>query len=331
MASMKKLSIIVPVYNVEPYIERCLRSLLDQDIPQSDYEIIVVDDGTPDNSAVIAQRIADENENITVVHRGNGGLSAARNTGMDYAMGKYILYVDSDDYIESQSLGKLIEVSETNDIDVCYFRSFKMRGDGTKYENDKQPFKDDRVYEGCYAITHGLKITSVWQYLFLRSFLESNQLRFCPGVIHEDIEFNYRMFVYAKRVMFTNMFVYYYCYNDNSIMRERSRRSIEKSHSGNLFVAYRIKRFITNQDMPEEVKSLYEKRMNSLIVSLLFGLMRRAVCSKRFAYRFLVRAKGYELYPVKGPTMSKKTDKLRYLVNIERLYRLMVCLKRNNG
>lgn len=326
----KKLSIIVPVFNVEPYIERCLRSLLDQDIPQGEYEIIVVDDGTLDNSAIIAQRIADENENIIVVHRENGGLSAARNTGLEYAKGKYIFFVDSDDYIERHSLGQLVDTADNYSAEVCSIRVYKLREDGSIYENEEQPFKMNKVYKGSYAIMHGLKISTVWQYLFLHSFLDKYHLRFYPGVTHEDIEFNYRMFVFANKVIFTNQFVYYYCYNGSSIMRGRTRKSIESSHKGNLYVAYRIKQFVSNQDIPKEVINLYERRMNSLIVSLMFKMLRDLDgCSKKFAYKFLVRAKGLGIYPVRGRTMSKRTDKLRFLINIESLFRFMIFIKKD--
>ena len=95
-----KISLIIPVYNVEQYLEKCLLSCLDQDLPQSDYEIIVVNDGSPDGSLAIAERIAATATNITVVSQENGGLSAARNTGLEIAKGKYVWFIDSDDTIK---------------------------------------------------------------------------------------------------------------------------------------------------------------------------------------------------------------------------------------
>ena len=125
----KRLSIIVPVYNVEKYIERCLLSLLNQDIPKSEYEIIVVNDGTPDNSADIAQSIADKNENIIVIHRENGGLSAARNTGMEHVHGEYVMFVDSDDYIEPNVLASIFKSANSGNVDMLAFSTCRRRKD----------------------------------------------------------------------------------------------------------------------------------------------------------------------------------------------------------
>lgn len=99
---MVKLSIIIPVYNVELYIEKCLQSCLSQDIPYDEYEIIVVNDGSPDGSLAIAESIAKTTTNMTIISQKNGGLSAARNTGMSVAKGEYIWFVDSDDWIETK-------------------------------------------------------------------------------------------------------------------------------------------------------------------------------------------------------------------------------------
>ena len=94
------LSIIVPVYNVEAYLERCVGSLLDQDIDRSDYEIILVDDGSTDSSGTLCDRIASQEPGIRVIHKENGGLGSARNAGIRAAAAEYILFVDSDDYLE---------------------------------------------------------------------------------------------------------------------------------------------------------------------------------------------------------------------------------------
>ena len=101
---MKKLSIIIPVYNVENYVGKCLESCLNQDIPKNEYEIIVVNDGTKDNSVQVIEKYITPENNIRLIHRKNGGLSAARNTGLKEAKGEYVWFVDSDDWIENNVL-----------------------------------------------------------------------------------------------------------------------------------------------------------------------------------------------------------------------------------
>uniref|UniRef100_UPI0030DB473E glycosyltransferase family 2 protein n=1 Tax=uncultured Imperialibacter sp. TaxID=1672639 RepID=UPI0030DB473E len=102
-----KLSIIVPVYNVEEYLERCVRSLEDQDIPRSDYEIIVVNDGSPDNSKEVVERLQRELSNIILINQENQGVSMARNAGIDRASGEYLVVVDPDDYVAPNSFASI--------------------------------------------------------------------------------------------------------------------------------------------------------------------------------------------------------------------------------
>lgn len=124
---MMKLSIIVPIYGVEQYLRKCVDSLLAQDLPSSEYEIILVDDGSPDGCPAICDQYAAEHDNIRVIHRENGGLSAARNSGIEVAQGEYIMFVDSDDYIEPNVLGGLMAQVERDNLDVLRFDYLNVR------------------------------------------------------------------------------------------------------------------------------------------------------------------------------------------------------------
>ena len=112
------LSIILPVYNVEAYLGRCINSCLCQDLPKDNYEIIVVIDGSPDNSIEVARRFQSDNDNVKIVVRENGGLSAARNTGLEAASGDYVWFIDSDDYIEENILGDIVRNLQSNQLDA---------------------------------------------------------------------------------------------------------------------------------------------------------------------------------------------------------------------
>ena len=114
---MPKLSIIVPVYNVEKYIRKCIDFILGKTF--KDFELILVDDGSPDNCGEICESYARNDNRIRVIHRANGGLSAARNTGLSYATGKYIGFVDSDDYVSPVMYEKLINSIEKHNADIC--------------------------------------------------------------------------------------------------------------------------------------------------------------------------------------------------------------------
>ena len=129
-----KLSFIIPVFNTEDYLERCLASCLDQDLPESDYEIIVLNDGSTDGSLQVAQRIASSHPCIRIVSQENGGLSRARNAGLREASGDYVWFVDSDDYIARNCLGTLWSKCADEMLDVLGMGSFRVMQDGSVIE-----------------------------------------------------------------------------------------------------------------------------------------------------------------------------------------------------
>ena len=220
-----KLSIIVPIYNVASYLRKCVDSLLAQDI--SDYEIILVDDGSTDNSGAIADEILNAHSQspiahcqIKVEHQLNAGLSAARNTGISLATGKYILFVDSDDYLQPNTLGALLEQAERDNLDVLRFRyqnvkesgeAFAPYKDMTNYNDyslvpiDGLTFLNDRMSTQCYA----------WQFI-VRTEIVRQEL-FTPGIYFEDTDWTPRMLLRAKRVASTDLVVYNYLWREGSI------------------------------------------------------------------------------------------------------------------
>src|SRR5690606_37960744 len=116
-----KLSVIIPVYNVEKYVAQCLDSVLDQNFEPNDYEIIVVNDGSTDGSLAIVQDYANKHKHIKLIDKKNGGVGSARNCGMDHAQGKYIYFIDSDDYLIPNCLNVLVDTCERHKLDVLTF------------------------------------------------------------------------------------------------------------------------------------------------------------------------------------------------------------------
>lgn len=204
-----KLSIIIPVYNVEQYIEKCLRSCLEQDIPHTDYEIIIVNDGSLDGSLDIAKSIAATTTNITIISQKNGGLSAARNKGFSFAKGEYVWFVDSDDWIEKNCLGKLTELMDCVDFIAIGFK---------KIWNDRQEcYNTKKAENGKSFLSKGAQQPAPF-YIMRREFLRENNLMFMQGVFHEDMEFTPRMVYLANRINTTNYCVYNYLQREKSIM-----------------------------------------------------------------------------------------------------------------
>lgn len=203
-----KLSIIIPAYNVEQYIEKCLTSCLEQDIPQSDYEIIVVNDGSPDNSLAVAERVAATATNITVVSQENGGLSAARNKGLSLAKGEYIWFIDSDDWIEKNCLSSLTRLMDGADFIVIGSK---------KIWTDRQELcYPQNADSGKELLRKGIQQPAPF-YIMKREFLKTNDLKFKQGIYHEDMEFTPRMVYLADKIHTIKDCVYCYWQRENSI------------------------------------------------------------------------------------------------------------------
>lgn len=201
------LSIIIPVYNVEKYVEKCIRSCENQDIPKEDYELIVVNDGSPDGSLAIVERLAKEYSNIKVVSQENQGLSAARNTGLECARGEYVWFVDSDDWIEENCLKEMTE-KLVDDIDILQIQCKRA------YEDGSTKVPAQKFLDGMYS---GKEVTELGgladpaPFSILRSkFLKENDFKFFPGIYHEDAELKSRMVYTAKKVAFHKPPIYYY-------------------------------------------------------------------------------------------------------------------------
>lgn len=236
-----KLSFIVPVYKVAPYLCKCVDSLLAQDY--EDYEIILVDDGSPDECPQICDSYVDIFDHIRVVHRENGGLSAARNSGIAAAKGEYLCFVDSDDYWEKNVLGGLMEQIEREQLNVLRYDYQNVRvvdGEYEVFEPNKSPRKVDRDLEvvdgerylntrmgyGCYA----------WQFIIKRSLIvesresivDRQDCLFKEGIYFEDTEWTPRMLVRAKRVGSTQTVVYNYFWRDGSITKAYTKEQVRK-------------------------------------------------------------------------------------------------------
>ena len=221
-----KLSIIVPIYNVAPYLRKCVDSLLTQDI--SDYEIILVDDGSTDDSGAIADELVDafrlsplaSRLEMRVIHQSNSGLSEARNTGIKAAQGDYILFVDSDDYLQPNTLGTLLEQAERDNLDVLRFRYQNVKESGEAFA----PYKDMTSYNDYSAVpTDGLIFLNerMGNQCYVVQFLVKTEIvrqeLFTPGIYFEDTDWMPRMLLRAQRVASTDLVVYNYLWREGSI------------------------------------------------------------------------------------------------------------------
>lgn len=224
---MIKISIVIPIYNVEKYIGKCLESCLDQDLKANEYEIIVVNDKTPDNSMNIISQFQALYPNIKLINRiKNGGLSAARNTGLSEVKGEYVWFVDSDDWIASNCLKHLYHYAANNNLDVLCFGLNLAYPDGSLKPYSITNKCDCICYNGKDFISEVNVPPAAWAAIYRTDFLRQHKLIFKDGILHEDQEFTPRAHFLARRITYIDYSVYFYNQRDGSIMK--SSRNLKR-------------------------------------------------------------------------------------------------------
>lgn len=203
-ASMPQLSLVVPVYNVAPYLPRCLESLAALSPPAD--EIIVVDDGSTDDCPRILVEFQSRLPQMRVIRQENSGLSAARNTGLDAARGKYLAFVDSDDFLEPDAYAEALALAESESLDMVLFNaSYHFEG-----RQADRPIYMDAPATGIIPGTEWLRtrlkagrfLHMVWLHLYRRDFIEQHHFRFIPRLIHEDVIWTTQALLAARRLRY---------------------------------------------------------------------------------------------------------------------------------
>jgi len=215
------LSIIVPTYNVERYIANCLESLVKQNVDGDVYEIIIVNDGSTDDSPKIAELYSNAYSNIRVVHQENGGLSAARNKGISVARGKYIYFIDSDDYIATYTMKLIVDTLENNNLDVLGVDVLETSVLNHSKSKNISTIKaeDVKISDGFTFISENNYLNNAWWYFIKLDFLRETQLQFPVGRLVEDANFTAKLIVTAKEMGWLPLDFYRYYIRPNSIMR----------------------------------------------------------------------------------------------------------------
>lgn len=216
----KTVSIIVPIYNVEKYLKKCVSSLIHQTYSQ--LEIILVNDGSPDNSPILCDEFAKEDKRVKVIHKENGGLSDARNAGLELASGDYTLFLDSDDYLELDAIEKLIHTIESTKSDVVIFGYY------TDFlDNDEALYKTREVKGLSLALDetnfNQIPITPnvigllgyAWNKLYLTRIIKDNNMLFEKGIsLVEDVLFNGPLFQKCTKIVFIEEMLIHYVQRD---------------------------------------------------------------------------------------------------------------------
>ncbi len=269
---MKWLSVIIPMYNVEEYVERCLSSLLNQDLDPDQYEIICINDGSPDRSGEIVKNLMMSFSNIQIIEQINQGVSAARNSGIDIATGKYLLFIDPDDFVEANSLQRVLDKADKMDCQVSFLGFSVISESGQVLEQWLyEKLKDCR----CIGIeAYHLSRTNdrrdpdrIWAVLFRRDFFEYHKLRYLDGVPYlEDGELITRILCYAERCIFDGMPSFYFRTVRKGSATNSSLFYSERAINGFLKSATNLADFKKNPALRQEQKDFLNQAICKFVV-----------------------------------------------------------------
>lgn len=252
-----KLSIIIPYYNADKWIGRMLDSLLQQDLSQEEYEIIVVDDGSKDESIVVKEFV-DRYVNIRYIRQDNSGPGGARNTGIKEAQGEYIFFCDSDDFIAENVLGGLYEIAHSRKVDML-FHQIRRISEGEKPQNPQRNFEHVNIYSSgkdYFAFPFKDKITTgVWQFIISRQFIERAHLSFPADMImNEDSCFLIDAILAAGLVASVDVEVYFYVQNPQSLIHLTGRVEQRERYADNMMLFIRkLSSIIENKETVENM------------------------------------------------------------------------------
>lgn len=303
------LTVVIPVYNVEKYLKRCVESVLFQE--WHNYDILLVDDGSTDSSPQICDDYAKVYDFISVIHKKNGGLSEARNTGISHAKGDYVYFPDSDDWLEPQTFKELADVLESQEFDIVSFNREFVKG-------EEDPIVSDplvtQVYEGKDAFVQMLKHSYITGFandkIYKKSLFIDNNISFPKGKYYEDLGTNYKLFLSAENVFATNQKYYHYLIdNPDSITQSWNEQKFS-----DMFEFYKdifYSDFVRSRLNQEELQTSQLYYVNGLI-HILASLYKSKLDKKYIDITDQVKQELLK-HGVSLSQMKEKPNKLKYI------------------
>lgn len=308
------ISIIIPVYNVEKYLNRCMESVINQSL--KNIEIILVDDGSPDNCPQLCDEWAAKDSRIKVVHKNNEGLGLARNTGMQYATGEYLAFIDSDDYVDLRMYEILYEKATALNADIVYCGHKYGLKDGT-FE-DRNDFSQETIFDDkakieehsmnyFYPINSRQMMMSVWHSIYKRDIIKT-PFYSEREVVSEDLHFQLSAILNSKKIVYIPDSLYYYCYNGESL-----------SHT------FKFNKFYGFQKLMRVILNLYPKKeryVYKYYFNLILGFIRHIMGDEKLTNK---ERKEYikEIYLNETwQEIKQGTDKRMYVKHHKLMYAL---------
>ena len=265
---MSQVSVIIPVYNVEKYIDKCLESVVNQ--TYNDIEIIVVNDGTKDNSEEIINNYLKKYNNVKYLIKENGGLSDARNYGVKYATGEYIAFLDADDYLDYNLFSNLQSYMNQN-IDLIKYKMIRVDENGNNIDKINGPVFEKMNGQQAFneLFCKDTMMQPAWLYLYKKSFWDENKFEYPVGKLHEDFAITSLIILRAKSVVSTDIYGYYYVQSSERITRGNEQSKVMRRAMDLLehydYMIGKIKGYNLDKTTEENVKIYYT---NCIILKL---------------------------------------------------------------
>ncbi|MBQ8464939.1 MAG: glycosyltransferase [Alphaproteobacteria bacterium] len=311
---MTKVSVIIPVYNVEPYLKKCLNSVANQTLKE--IEIICVNDGSTDNSLQILEEYANKDKRIKIINQKNQGLSGARNSGLKIASGKYVGFIDSDDWIDKNFYEVLVEAMEKNGADFSMAGMRIVGTNGVLIDNNTPNCITENLAEKIKLLPNG----SVCDKLFSLKLFRDNQLTFPQGKYYEDNIVLEKLAFYSKTAVFTNEVSYYYFQNTNGICHSVSEKAENKKMEDRFYITQEILNFAHKNNIKgrvlEEIKLFAVRTVANVFLNAKSQYYRqiKQILGRLFVWKMMYKKKFYRVnskgkVKICGITIYKKKIK----------------------
>lgn len=275
---MALLSIIIPCYNVEQYLEKCIGSVYDQKLNESEFELIIINDGSTDQSVSIAMELVRNKSNTKIISQENKGLGGARNTGILNATGVYLLFLDADDWLLPNIIPSILPIATENQLDLLEFSAQGVNSAGKiryHFSNRSAVFSS-----GCEYYNNIRYMNSSCNKLYRREFLIENNIFFLERIYIEDFEFNTRCLIKSKKILATDLLVCQFLQSENSITRNTDDTKKKKMISDIIFVIERTRNLYQDHPSTQQSTLFFLERLNFLVATLFFQLVKNKATYK---------------------------------------------------
>ncbi|MFI1743925.1 glycosyltransferase [Thalassobellus sediminis] len=313
-----KLSIIIPAYNSEKHIENCIKNIYNQKLNLNDFEIIIVNDGSTDDTKKVVEDLKERYFNIKLVNQNNQGSSVARNHGIGYAKGDYIYFLDSDDYLANKTLSIVLKMALKFKPDIITFDALRTNKlNLTECKNKQINSKNLNLICGKkYLELYPEHRFEIWWYIINREFLLTTGINFKEGVFHQDVIFTLSLFMEAKKTIKLDLDVYRYYQSEGSSIRNKKPSHLKKIIDDYLILFEDIELFI------EKIKIMYPVMNKTIIENIrkrrdrdsFFMIIRmiRAKFSIKNFDKYLNKLNKCGCYPIPYNAVDNQTNKLKF-------------------